>query len=89
MYVHCAERGELLDRVRRHYELEIQRLNCMIRNARERERKLHDDLRDTDHLAGAEVSASSVAVNAQVYAWAGLTHPRAWHGQILVACAYR
>ena len=72
VYVHCAERGELLDRVRRWYELEIKRLNLVIRKARERERKLQETARaEADNFTMAELDAS-IAVNSQVC-------PGHWH----------
>lgn len=67
VYVHCAERGELLDRVRRWYELELKRLNLVIRKARERERKLQETARAEvdNNFTMAELDAS-IAVNSQV-----------------------
>ena len=45
VYVHCAERGMLLDRVRRWYDLELKRLNDNALEASERERRMRDTIR--------------------------------------------
>ena len=65
VYVHCTERGELLDRVRRWYELEFKRLNATLEKARERERKLQEMVRASDGVTMAELD-SSIAVSSQV-----------------------
>ena len=46
VYVHCSERGMLLDRVRRWYDLELKRLHDNVRDVNERERRRHDPLKD-------------------------------------------
>jgi hypothetical protein len=63
--VHCAERGELLDRVRRWYELELNRLNEMLERSRERIRKLQEMARKGDPLTMAELD-SNIAKSSQV-----------------------
>ena len=63
--MHCAERGELLDRVRRWYELELNRLNEMLERSRERIRKLQEMARKGDPLTMAELD-SNIAKSSQV-----------------------
>jgi hypothetical protein len=65
VFVHCAERGELLDRVRRWYELELNRLNEMLERSRERIRKLQEMARKGDPLTMAELD-SNIAKSSQV-----------------------
>ena len=54
VYVHCAERGELLDRVRAWYEGELGRLRAVERKGREKEKKLREALRQAGPRGGAD-----------------------------------
>jgi hypothetical protein len=65
VHVHCAERGELLDRVRRWYELEIERLNAHVRLSRDRERKVKETAQAGDAFTVAELQ-STIAKSSQV-----------------------
>lgn len=65
VYVHCAERGELLDRIRRWYEMELKRLNDMLAKSKERERKLQEMVRTRDGFSMAELD-SNIAMSSQV-----------------------
>ena len=61
VYVHCAERGLLLDRVRRWYDFEVRRLGAQARDAKERERQARDALRSAaefDFFSAGELNAS-------------------------------
>ena len=53
VYVHCAERGELLERVRAWHEEELKRLHTAERKAREREKRLKEQLRAGGGHGGA------------------------------------
>ncbi len=66
MYVHCAERGELLDRVRLWFERELKRLGALERKSRERIRGLREALRSKDGRGlSAEEIDNSVALTSQ------------------------
>lgn len=65
VYVQCAERGMLLDRVRKWYDLELDRLGALCRQTSERERKLREALRKGSEPSGTGVEPC-VAVNSQV-----------------------
>ena len=56
--MHCSERGELLDRVRRWYELEIKRVNNLLEHSKERERRLKGMVRTHKSITVAELDAS-------------------------------
>ena len=49
VYVHCAERGELLDRVRLWFERELKRLGALERKSRERIRGLREATRELEN----------------------------------------
>ena len=58
VYIHCAERGLLLDRVRQWYELELQRVGAFARHAEKKERKIRETMRGSDGISIAELDAS-------------------------------
>ena len=64
--MHCAERGELLDRVRRWYELELERLNNMLRMARDRERKMQEKLHTVRDGISTPGQDPGMAISSQV-----------------------
>ena len=63
--MHCTERGELLERVRRWYELEIERLNYHVHLSRDRERKVKESAQAGDAFMVAELE-STIAKSSQV-----------------------
>ena len=58
VYVHCTERGVLLDRVRRWSELELKRVAALAKDGSERERRLRENLREKHGLSVAELDSS-------------------------------
>jgi hypothetical protein len=67
VYVHCAERGVLLDRVRRWYDLELSRVRALARHSSDKERKLRETIRAGGGYSLDELdSSSSMQLSSQV-----------------------
>ena len=67
VYVHCAERGVLLDRIRRWYDLELSRVRALARHSSDKERKLRQTMRAGSGFSLEELDSSgSMQLSSQV-----------------------
>lgn len=58
VYVHCAERGVLLDRIRRWYDLELSRVRALARHSTDKERRLRETMRAGSGFSLEELDSS-------------------------------